>query len=717
MSPIRFCASLTVLTACAGWLQAADVLSLVPSTTTPETGSTVTVAVQLASTGQPVLTSGQVQLSFDPSRLQYVSVTKDANAVSASVNGLPNNLGSVRALLDYGGGAQSSGTVLTVSFIALVSGTTAVQAIDFGPGFPLGAVFFDDAFQEVDVTVPPGATVLTVTDPPVNQAPLVQAGFDQTITLPAPATLAGSAMDDGLPSATLSHLWSKVSGPGVVSFSATTALSTTASFTSAGSYVLRLTTSDGALSGSDEITVQVDPAANLPPTATAQSVGVTEDTAQAITLSGTDSDGTIASYAIVSAPTKGTLSGSGASRTYTPTPDATGADSFTFTVTDDDGAVSAAATVTITIAAVNDPPVNTVSLPAISGTTAVGQTLTASPGTWSDAKDGGSTITFTYQWRRAATATGAATAIPGATGSTYLLGNADLGRFIEVRVIATDSGFPGTASASVLSARTVAVEPAPVGNVAPVAAAQSVGVTEDGSVAITLAGTDPDGTLAGFTIFRTPTKGVLSGTAPTLTYIPDPDATGADSFSFFVTDDQGAVSVPAEVGLTIAPVNDAPVNTALPVITGTVAIGQILTAAPGSWNDAADGNPPPTAFAYQWLRATAPVGGTVTVIPGATASTYALVDADTGFHIGVRVTATDAGTPGTASTIALAARTTAVPPVGTVDQRRILLEPVAGFAWDAAGLPSRATTGNRTLVGPYPSASSATLTVVPQAGG
>ena len=50
----------------------------------------------------------------------------------------------------------------------------------------------------------------------VNQAPTVNAGGDQTITLPSAASLSGSASDDGLPSppAAFTTTWSKVSGPG-----------------------------------------------------------------------------------------------------------------------------------------------------------------------------------------------------------------------------------------------------------------------------------------------------------------------------------------------------------------------------------------------------------------------------------------------------------------------------------------------------------------------
>mgnify|MGYP001492512802 CR=1 FL=1 len=97
--------------------------------------------------------------------------------------------------------------------------------------------------------------------------------------------------------------------------------------------------------------------ANDVPTATAQSVSTPEDTALTITLGGTDTDGSIASYAVVTQPANGTLSGTAPNLTYTPNANYFGADSFTFTVTDNGGATSPAATVSITVNPVNDAPV------------------------------------------------------------------------------------------------------------------------------------------------------------------------------------------------------------------------------------------------------------------------------------------------------------------------------------------------------------------------
>jgi hypothetical protein len=53
----------------------------------------------------------------------------------------------------------------------------------------------------------------------------------------------------------LTFSWSKESGPGSVTFANPNLLSTTASFSSSGTYVLRLTVSDGVLSGTDDISI------------------------------------------------------------------------------------------------------------------------------------------------------------------------------------------------------------------------------------------------------------------------------------------------------------------------------------------------------------------------------------------------------------------------------------------------------------------------------
>ena len=76
------------------------------------------------------------------------------------------------------------------------------------------------AFAETTITVNPA--------PPVNQAPTVTAGNNQTITLPNGATLTGSVTDDGLPTgATVTSTWSQQSGPGSTTFANANSANTT----------------------------------------------------------------------------------------------------------------------------------------------------------------------------------------------------------------------------------------------------------------------------------------------------------------------------------------------------------------------------------------------------------------------------------------------------------------------------------------------------------
>lgn len=73
------------------------------------------------------------------------------------------------------------------------------------------------------------------------------------------ANLVGTVSDDGLPDppAAVTHVWTKISGPGTVIFGDDTLLETTATFSEAGTYVLRLTASDSVLSDFDEVQIIV----------------------------------------------------------------------------------------------------------------------------------------------------------------------------------------------------------------------------------------------------------------------------------------------------------------------------------------------------------------------------------------------------------------------------------------------------------------------------
>ncbi len=92
----------------------------------------------------------------------------------------------------------------------------------------------------------------------VSPTVVASAGSDQQIKLPSSATLTGEINE--IPSSpNLSASWSKVSGPGEVSFANPSAAVTTATFSAWGTYVLRLTASDGTYSSNSETTVTTIP--------------------------------------------------------------------------------------------------------------------------------------------------------------------------------------------------------------------------------------------------------------------------------------------------------------------------------------------------------------------------------------------------------------------------------------------------------------------------
>ena len=146
---------------------------------------------------------------------------------------------------------------------------TVLQEIVDRPGWQQGnaAAFMIDGTgrrtaEAKDGLTPPVLVLEFKTVPAANTPPVVNAGLDSTVRLPGTATLDGNVEDDGKPNppAALTTTWSMVSGPGTVSFADAAAVDTTASFSAAGSYTLRLTADDGAVTAQDEVVVTVEPA-------------------------------------------------------------------------------------------------------------------------------------------------------------------------------------------------------------------------------------------------------------------------------------------------------------------------------------------------------------------------------------------------------------------------------------------------------------------------
>ena len=75
--------------------------------------------------------------------------------------------------------------------------------------------------------------------------------------------------------------------------------------------------------------------------------------------------------------------------------------------------------------------------------------------------------------------------------------------------------------------------------------------------------------------------------------------------------------------------SSVPVNTLAPALSGSTTLGSLLTTTNGTWDNT------PTSYTYQWIRG-------LSIISGATSSTYTLVEEDSSLAITCAVTATNA---------------------------------------------------------------------------
>ena len=162
-----------------------------------------------------------------------------------SDDGYPNPPGATRITW-----MQKSGPG-TASIANTAVASTTVTFPQSG-SYVLTATVSDGILESID------EVEFEVTVLPPNDAPVVNAGADQSIFENNPTTLVGTATDDGNPSpANLITAWRKVSGPGAVVFGSPNALTTSAMFNQGGVYVVALTANDGALTTEDQVIVNV----------------------------------------------------------------------------------------------------------------------------------------------------------------------------------------------------------------------------------------------------------------------------------------------------------------------------------------------------------------------------------------------------------------------------------------------------------------------------
>ncbi len=283
--------------------------------------------------------------------------------------------------------------------------------------------------------------------------------------------------------------------------------------------------------------------------------------------------------------------------------------------------------------------------PSIDGSARQGATLTAVPGTWTNAPS-----SLAHQWLRCNSGGTGCDVIGGAVYDTYVPVGDDVGHTLVLRETASNNAGPSLPAVSAPTA--VVTASAPVSLSAP----KITGDARQGAtLAVTHGGWTNQPSAYSERWLRCDDQGAGCAaltTAATYTLV------AADVGHTLVVEETasnaGGDSSPARSAASPVVVLAAPANTAPPVVSGTPQAGLTLTGAAGSWSGA------PTLVSEQWLRCDL-AGTSCDPIRGATALGYTLTAADVGHRLVLSETARNAGGDGDAARSAPTAVVTAPP--------------------------------------------------------
>ncbi len=312
------------------------------------------------------------------------------------------------------------------------------------------------------------------------------------------------------------------------------------------------------------VSITVNPV-NDAPVADNKNILTNENTAVDVILTATDPENDPLTYAVVTNPSHGTLSGTPPNLAYTPAANYSGADSFTYKVTDNGGAESNIATVSITVNPVNDAPVADNKNILTNENTAVDVTLTAT-----DPENDPLTYSVVTNPSHGT--------ISGTPPNSIYTPAANYSGADSFTYKAIDNG--GAES----NIATVSITVNPV-NDAPVADNKNIATNEDTAAEVTLTATDPENDPLTYAVVTNPSHGTLSGTPPNLAYTPAANYSGADSITYKAVDNKGAESNIATVSITVNPVNDAPVAGNKNIITNEDTAAEVTLTATDPEND------------------------------------------------------------------------------------------------------------------------------------
>ncbi|OYO30848.1 Ig-like domain-containing protein, partial [Janthinobacterium sp. PC23-8] len=310
------------------------------------------------------------------------------------------------------------------------------------------------------------------------------------------------------------------------------------------------TVSDGQ-GGSNTYTVAINiTAVNDAPVGSGTTITTAEDTVKTGTLPvATDVDGDTLTYGKGSDPAHGTVVvKADGTYTYTPAIDYNGADSFSYTVSDGKGGANTY-TVGITVTPVNDAPVG-------SGTTITTAEDTVKTGTLPVATDvDKDTVTYV----KATDPSHGAVTI-NADGTYVYTPVADYNGADSFSYTVSDG--KGGANTYTVGITVTPVNDAPVGSGTTITTAEDTVKTGTLPVA-----TDVDKDTVTYVKATDPSHGAVTINADgTYVYTPVADYNGADSFSYTVSDGKGGANT-YTVGITVTPINDAPVGSGTTITT------------------------------------------------------------------------------------------------------------------------------------------------------
>lgn len=293
---------------------------------------------------------------------------------------------------------------------------------------------------------------------------------------------------------------------------------------------------------------------NAAPVATNDSASTAEDSSVTIDVLDNDSDedGSLDSstVTVVNGPSNGSASVNGSGTiTYSPDANFFGSDSFSYQVQDNEGETSNSATVSISVTSVNDVPVANADAASTAEDTAVSINVLSND-TDVEGELDSATITIESEPQN-----GTATVENGMI--RYLPNDGFSGSDSFEYSVADESG--ERSNNALVTISVVAV------NDAPSVVADAASTNEDTSVEINVLAndSDSDGSIDATTveIENSPTNGDVSvnNTTGLITYTPDTNFFGTDSFAYSVADNEGGRSGSATVEITIISINDAPV--------------------------------------------------------------------------------------------------------------------------------------------------------------